>query len=410
MANNNTIPAATDQGTRAWSFMVGACMIEGLMWGLPLNFGVFQSYYQKNHIFTSSNHLPLVGTLTTAISYLGAPLMTLLTVKYPRLQHRMIWFGWALCVVSLIGSSFSTKVWHLIIMQGVLYGIGFLIIYYPLLNMLNGWFVERRGLAYGIMFASSGIFGAGLPFLLEHLLYKYGYPTTLRIYSVAICVLVGPTLPLLHSRLSDSLDFETNMRFDTSVFKKPTFLVIVLSNIPQGLVFFLPSVYLPSFASTIGLSAAQGTIVLSALNVCQIISQLSMGYASDLFNPIAPMVVSTMFSGVVVLGIWGSSNGFILLLTFGILYGLFSGGYSVLYSRFVTLLTKEADMGLWLYSMLEFQRGIGNLIGGYISSLMIGDSEAEYDNLILLIGITLLVSSLSGIGYWMFRFLACFRT
>lgn len=77
--------------------------------------------------------------------------MTLFTVKYPRLQHRMIWFGWALCVVSLVGSSFATKVWHLIIMQGVLYGIGFLIIYYPLLNMLNGWFVKRRGLAYGVM-------------------------------------------------------------------------------------------------------------------------------------------------------------------------------------------------------------------------------------------------------------------
>lgn len=234
------------------------------------------------------------------------------------------------------------------------------------------------------------------------------------------CVLVGPTLPLLHGRLSDSLDCETHMRFDTSVFKKSTFFVIILSNIPQGLVFFLPSVYLPcmcirekwrsqtesvpAFASTIGLSATQGTIVLSALNVCQILSQLSMGYVSDRFSPIVPMVVSTMFSGIAVLGIWGSSNGFILLLTFGILYGLLSGGYSVLYSRFVTLLTEEADMGLWLYSMLEFQRGIGNLIGGYISSRMIGDSELRYHNLILLIGITLLVSSLSGIGYWMLRF------
>lgn len=64
----------------------------------------------------------------------------------------MIWFGWSLCIVALVASSFATQVWHLIITQGVLYGLGFLIIYYPLLNMLNGWFVDRRGLAYGIMY------------------------------------------------------------------------------------------------------------------------------------------------------------------------------------------------------------------------------------------------------------------
>lgn len=41
------------------------------------------------------------------------------------------------------------------------------------------------------------------------------------------------------------------------------------------------------------------------------------------------MIGSTMFSGVVVLWMWGSSHGFISLLIFGMLYGLFSGGYNV---------------------------------------------------------------------------------
>lgn len=161
-----------------------------------------------------------------------------------------------------------------------------------------------------------------------------------------------------------------------------------------------------AFASTIGLSSTQGTTVLSALNSCQILSQLSIGYASDHFNPTAPMIGSTLLSGVVVLWIWGSSHGFISLLIFGMLYGLFSGGYSVLYSRFATILTKEANMGLWIYSMLEFQRGVGNLVGGTISSVIIGGIVAKYDNVILLIGITLLISSLSGIGYWLIRILA----
>lgn len=63
----------------------------------------------------------------------------------------MIWGGWLVCILALISSSFATQVWHLIITQGFLYGFGFLIMYYPLLNMLNEWFIQRRGLAYGIL-------------------------------------------------------------------------------------------------------------------------------------------------------------------------------------------------------------------------------------------------------------------
>ena len=63
----------------------------------------------------------------------------------------MIWFGWLTCIIALIGSSFATKLSHLIITQGLLYGLGFVVIYYPLLSMLNEWFVKRRGLAYGIL-------------------------------------------------------------------------------------------------------------------------------------------------------------------------------------------------------------------------------------------------------------------
>ena len=77
--------------------------------------------------------------------------MAFLTIKYPAYQKSMIWTGWLTCIIALIGSSFATQVWHLIITQGILYGSGYLFIYYPVLNMLNEWFFERRGLAYGVL-------------------------------------------------------------------------------------------------------------------------------------------------------------------------------------------------------------------------------------------------------------------
>jgi MFS family permease len=85
------------------------------------------------------------------ISYLGTPLIAPLTIKYPRYQRRFICGGWLTCILALIASSFATQVWHLIVSQGFLYGIGFLVTYYSVLSMLNEWFIKRRGLAYGIL-------------------------------------------------------------------------------------------------------------------------------------------------------------------------------------------------------------------------------------------------------------------
>jgi hypothetical protein len=78
-------------------------------------------------------------------------LIAFFTIKYPMYQRYMIWGGWLVCTLALVASSFATEVWHLMIAQGFLYGFGFLTMYYPLLNMLNEWFVKRRGLAYGIL-------------------------------------------------------------------------------------------------------------------------------------------------------------------------------------------------------------------------------------------------------------------
>jgi predicted MFS family arabinose efflux permease len=78
------------------------------------------------------------------------------------------------------------------------------------------------------------------------------------------------------------------------------------------------------------LASSQGTLLLSILDVSQIIGQITMGFLSNRFEPITPMVGSTLYSSAVVLFPWRSSESFAYLLIFCLLYGLFAGGYSVL--------------------------------------------------------------------------------
>ena len=63
----------------------------------------------------------------------------------------MILGGWIICLAGIVAASFASKAWHIIVAQGMVYGIVFLILYYPMLDMLNEWYVKHRGLAYGIL-------------------------------------------------------------------------------------------------------------------------------------------------------------------------------------------------------------------------------------------------------------------
>ena len=156
----------------------------------------------------------------------------------------MIWAGWLFCTASLLAASFARRTWHLILAQGVGYGIGFLALYYALLDLLAEWFVARRGAAFGVVFSAAGVSGTALSFILKASLGRFGFRYTLRGYAAAIFVLVGPGLPLLRARLPRE---ERGRRGDPRrrVLRCPLFWFLSLSNLFQSLAAFLPIVYLP---------------------------------------------------------------------------------------------------------------------------------------------------------------------
>ena len=54
----------------------------------------------------------------------------------------------------LIAASFANNVNHLILTQGMIYAIGGSIIYNPTCLFMDEWFIQRKGFAYGVLWAS----------------------------------------------------------------------------------------------------------------------------------------------------------------------------------------------------------------------------------------------------------------
>jgi MFS family permease len=405
-----TLPR-TDGGWPAWRILIAMFIFEALLWGFPLSFGVFQSYYSSLDEFKGSRFTSIIGTTARGICYLGAPIAMPFIRRYSKYRMHMICAGWPLCITALVAGSYANQLSTLVLTQGVLYGLGFVIFYYPILTLLDEFWIRRRGMAYGIVCAASGASGAVMPSTLQALLSRFGYHTTLRAIAVALVVLTGPLIPLFRSRFHGVQQRQAvvgSLRTDWTFLRQPLFWIYSVSNILMGLGYFFPSLYLPSYATDIGLKASQGALLLTIMSVFQVLGQFTFGYISDgkrlSLNTL--LAISVIVAATATFGAWGIARSLAPLLVFAAFYGFFAAGYTPMWARMVTAVSEEPSTHQAMYSLFCFQKGLGNILAGPISAGLFrlstgpGDREAGYGYgmykaVVIFTGMCLFMSALS---------------
>lgn len=398
-SNQATSFPPIDGGLAAWRLLLAAFVFEALLWGFPLSFGVFQEYYSHLPAFKNNPYISIVGTTASGISYLGAPFIIPLVRRWSPYRTHMILVGWPLCIVGLVAGSFADRLGTLILTQGVMYGIGFIVFYYPILSMVDEFWVKRRGMAYGLLCSASGASGAVTPLVLQALLRRFGYRTTLRAVAVMLVVLTGPLIPLLKGR--GGLQHTVNLRTDWSFFKTRLFWIYSLSNLLMGMGFFFPSLYLPSYASSIGLEVSKGALLLALMSVSQVAGQFTFGYLSDKNLSLNALItVSSSVAAIATLSTWGLARSLLPLIFFALLYGFFGAGYTAMWARMVTAISKEPSASQAMFGLFCFGKGIGNILAGPISAGLLRKPDntgaygyGMYKTVVIFTGTCLLFSS-----------------
>lgn len=282
----------------------------------------------------------------------------------------MIWIGWPFCILGLLAGSFANDLGTLVLTQGVCYGVGFLIFYYPILSMVDEFWVRRRGMAYGFLCSASGASGAVMPLILQALLRRYGFRITLRAMAVALVVLTGPLIPLLKGRGEQR---GGSLRTDWSFLKKRLFWTYSVGNLLMGMGYFFPSLYLTSYAESIGLSGPQGALLLSLMSVAQVFGQFTFGFLSDRRVPLNTLIfVSLVVAATATFSIWAVARSLPPLVFFALLYGFFGCGYTALWGRMVTAVSEEPSASQSMFSLFCFGKGVGNVLAGPISAGLLG--------------------------------------
>ena len=286
--------------------------------------------------------------------------------------------------------------------------VGFLIFYYPVLSIVNEWWIARRGMAFGVITSAAGASGIGMPLVIEAMLNKYGHRTTLRAIAIAMVVLTGPLIPLMRGRLPPS-PASSVTRTDWSFVKKPLFFVYCSANMTQGLGFFFPSLFLPSYASSIGLSTGQGAMLLAVMSAAQVLGQWTFGFLSDKVGLNILVLFSTLATAVASFTSWGFAHDLAPLVVFSLLFGFFAYGFSSMRARMGTAVSEEPTAALATFGIFTFCQGLGNVLAGPISAgLLSGGIRrnsygiTRYKAMVVFTGSCMLLSALS-VGSWYIR-------
>ena len=177
--------------------------------------------------------------------YLSAPIVYITLRKFPQWRKRCSVIGFIILLSSLISASFADTIPQLLATQGVAYAIGGSLHYFPVFIYLDEWFVARKGLAYGIVWAGGATSGVATPQVLQWILEAYGFRTALRIWAIVSAVLTFPALCYMKGRLPDQHASTCPQSTEFGFLKSGAFWVLELGNMSQSLGFFMPSLYLP---------------------------------------------------------------------------------------------------------------------------------------------------------------------
>ncbi|XXG96422.1 hypothetical protein Hte_002704 [Hypoxylon texense] len=385
-----------DRGRRAWLFLwVGCFLMIALTWG---------------------------------ILYLSSPPSFIILQRYQSYRRPALIAGSIITCLAVLASAFASEVWHLVLTQGVLYGLGASVVNTVTIQFLNEWFIERKGLAFGIQESGAGMGGIIIPVLMTWGLEKYGHRTMLIAWFVAITTLSIPSIYFLRERVKPRPGSASELG-TLGFLATPIFVVLQAGNIFQALGNFLPGIHLPSaypihthpsdpnlltnpaiqaFAQRFGASSLDAAGMLSLYNAATVIGAICTGYLVDRYHVSVTLFLLSVGAAVAVFFAWGFAADFGALCAFAFLYGIFAGGWSSTWvgiSLEIQKRSPHADLGV-LWGFAAAARGVGSIASGPISERLIADGAdktlwwprsygTSYGVLILFNGVML---ALGGVG------------
>jgi MFS family permease len=316
-------------GGYGWVCVACNFFINGHTWGINSTYGVFLGYYLSTDYFPNTSALAyaFIGGLSISQAVMIAPLAT----------HIIHLFGNKVCLhigifletLGLLGASFSTQKYQIILAQGLCFGWGMGFLFTGSVGIIPQWFLKKRSVANAIAAAGSGFGAMTYSLAAGRAIQTLGLPWCFRILAICTFAVNMTAANLLRDR-----NKQTGSRFkafDVGILKRPEFLLL------QGWSWFSMLGYtvvvfsVPAYARTIGLSDSQSYVLNAILNVGQMVGRPLIGLSSDRYGRLNLACLYTLLAGVSIFVSWIPAeiapSPYALLLFFSIVGGALAGTF-----------------------------------------------------------------------------------
>ena len=289
-----------DKGFGAWSYVASAFAMYIVVWGkfyqdhvsrqpcsehlgFPQSFPIFQTYLSsgQSQQLEDSYILPL---LAPGLQDIEEGILFQILPKAGRYRQVIVIVGISIICVSLAIASYSDTAWQIVATQGILFGIGGILLNFVHVSIFSEWFDKKKGEAMGIIWLGYRVGGLGFPPICQWLLKTHGYEQTLRVLIAPMLALLLPSILLLRGRYPEatvrSLPSKPKMS-KVAALRHPRVLFFLLGSLPFSCVTNVPMMFITKFGVDLGIDASDCALALSFVFAGNILGTYVLAKLSD---------------------------------------------------------------------------------------------------------------------------------
>ncbi|KAL2760043.1 hypothetical protein ACRALDRAFT_2038769 [Sodiomyces alcalophilus JCM 7366] len=290
------------EGGYGWVVVLCVFLINAHTWGLNSSYAVFLAYYLNSGAFPDADPITIafVGGLSFSIALLVAPLVT--TSVRLTSTRKALGFGVVTQTVALVAASFSTRMWHLLLSQGIAFGLGMGFNFNATVGIVPQWFHRRRSFASSLSTAGSGFGGLVYSLASNAMIDSVGLAWAFRILAILSFVVNGICCLLMRDRNKAVGSVLAAFRLD--LFRRKEYLLFLSWGFFTLIGYVIVLFSLSDYAQSVGFSASQGSIIAAVLNLSQGIGRPLIGLASDRWGRINVCGIGTLLAALSTLFLW----------------------------------------------------------------------------------------------------------
>lgn len=277
-------------------------------------------------------------------------------------------------MVSLILTSFCNEYYQFFLAQAVLGGICLGLMFSTALAIVGHYFNARQGLALGIVMAGAALGGVIFPIALNRMLndvglsfgcmspissefrsmsVKHALKNNLRRQytqrrmlmlrfagSVRVCALIVLVL-LAYANLTMKTRLPpTKQPMDFSLMRRPVYILVAAGGWLLNWGMYVPLFYLPSFATTAGVSATLAPYTVAIFNAVSIFGRVFAGTLADRLGCFNVVVLNGLLCALT-LFVWAGTHSVAGVVVVTIFEGLFIGSIVSLQAAIIATITPD---------------------------------------------------------------------